>query len=135
MPARNIAASARITISPGTMNADAADDRPGGPRTRQAQKIASWVDAGPGQQVAGGDRVLELARIQPAAALDAQFAQQRDVRGRAAEADAADPAPLPRTVPKPHPAARPDGLRAAGSCFPGSLAHRGLTACGRRTRR
>jgi hypothetical protein len=40
------------------------------------------------------DRVLELAVIEPAAACDAQLAQQRDVRRRAAEADAADAPPL-----------------------------------------
>jgi hypothetical protein len=47
-----------------------------------------------GQQVGCGDRVLELAVIEPAAARDAQLAQQRDVRRRAAEADAPDAPPL-----------------------------------------
>ena len=44
------------------MNAAPPTSAPDGPATRQAQKIASWVEAGPGQQVARGDRVLELAR-------------------------------------------------------------------------
>jgi len=47
------------------------------------------------QQVAGGDRVLELLRVQRLALLDAQVTQQLDVGRRAAEPDAADPAPLP----------------------------------------
>ena len=50
----------------------------------------------PGQQIAGGDRILEVVRLEPAAPLDAQLPQQGDVRRRPAEADAADPAPLPR---------------------------------------
>ena len=48
------------------------------------------------QQVHGGDRVLEVARVDPPAPLHAEFAQQRDVRGRPAEADAPDPPPLAR---------------------------------------
>ena len=47
-----------------------------------------------GQQAAGGERVLELARVDPLAPLDGQIAQQRDVRGRPAEAEHADAAPL-----------------------------------------
>ena len=48
----------------------------------------------PGQQAAGGVGVLERARVHPAAALDDQPPQQRDVRRRAAEAGEADPRPL-----------------------------------------
>ena len=43
----------------------------------------------------GGSGVLELLRVQPLPALHAQLPQQRDVRGRTAEADAPDPSPLP----------------------------------------
>jgi hypothetical protein len=48
----------------------------------------------PGQQVHRGDRVFELAIVEPAAARDAEFPQQRDVRRRAAESDAPDASPL-----------------------------------------
>ena len=44
------------------MNATPPTMAPIGPATRHAEKIASWVDAGPGKQVARRDRVLELAR-------------------------------------------------------------------------
>ena len=96
VPARKSTDRARITTRPGTMNAAPPASAPGRPRTRQAQKIASWVEAGPGQQVARGDRVLELPGVQPPLVVHAQLAQQRDVRGRAAEPDAADPPPLPQ---------------------------------------
>ncbi|HEX3616773.1 MAG TPA: hypothetical protein VHU61_09565 [Solirubrobacteraceae bacterium] len=46
------------------------------------------------QQVAGGDRGLELLGIEPAALLDEAAAHQCDVRGRPAEPDHADSAPL-----------------------------------------
>ena len=49
-----------------------------------------------GHQVADRDGVLELPGVQPAPPLDAQLAQQPDVRGRAAEPDAADPTPFPQ---------------------------------------
>ena len=49
-----------------------------------------------GQQIARGDGVFELALGQPFPALHTQLAQQRDMRGWPAEADAADPAPLPQ---------------------------------------
>jgi hypothetical protein len=51
---------------------------------------------GPGQQVAGRDRVLHLGRRHPAALVDHQLAQQRDVRRRTAEAGDSDPPPFPR---------------------------------------
>jgi hypothetical protein len=43
---------------------------------------------------AGGDGVFELDRPQPAFAIDAEVAEQLDVGGWPAEADAADPPPL-----------------------------------------
>jgi len=49
---------------------------------------------GPGQQVGGGDGVLEVVRLEPPAPVDAEVSQQRDVGRWAAEADAADPAPF-----------------------------------------
>ena len=51
----------------------------------------------PRQQVRGGDRPLELLLVSHPPR-HAQRAQQRDVRRRAAEADAADPAPLARDL-------------------------------------
>ena len=47
-----------------------------------------------GEQLAGGVGVLELARVEPAAAVDDEVAQQRDVRRRPAEADQAQAPPL-----------------------------------------
>ncbi len=47
-----------------------------------------------GEEVARGDRVLELDRREPAAPLDAEAAEERDVRRRPAEPDAPDPAPF-----------------------------------------
>jgi hypothetical protein len=51
MPARNNTDSARMTIRPGTMNAAPPASAPSLPRTRQAQKIASSVEAGPGSRL------------------------------------------------------------------------------------
>jgi hypothetical protein len=48
---RNKAARARMTISPGTMNAAPPIAAPARPRSRHAQKIASWVEAGPGSRL------------------------------------------------------------------------------------
>ena len=106
--------SARITISPGTMNAEPADHRAGGGRaTRQAQKIASWVDAGPGSRLQAAMASSNSRGVHPLLPLDAQLTQQRDVGGRAAEPDEADPAPFPRTVAS-DPAVAAGLLRVAG---------------------
>ena len=58
--AKNSTDSARITTRPGTMKHSPPTSAPAGPRRRQAHRMASWVEAGPGQQVGGGDPVLEL---------------------------------------------------------------------------
>ena len=50
-PARKSAARATIRTRPGRMNAAPATSAPSGPRTRQPQKIASWVEAGPGRRL------------------------------------------------------------------------------------
>ena len=125
-----------MTIRPGMMNAAPPIRAPARLRSRQAQKMASWVEAGPGHQVADGDGVLELAGVQPAPALDAQLAQQPDVRGRPAEPDAADPAPFPQNRRERHlrHVRGTVGRRRGRGAFPG-LAHRGLAACGPRTTR
>jgi hypothetical protein len=49
--ARNSAARTRMMIRPGTMKARPPTTAPSLPRTRHAQKIASWVDAGPGSRL------------------------------------------------------------------------------------
>ena len=51
VPARNSADSARMQTSPGTMKARPPTSAPSRPRTRQAQKMASWVEAGPGSRL------------------------------------------------------------------------------------
>ncbi len=48
--ARNSTDRARITIRPGTMKHSPPTIAPATPASRHAQKIASWVDAGPGSK-------------------------------------------------------------------------------------
>ena len=90
-------------------------DQPGHDEARAADQGASDAADPPGaedrqlsrggarQQAGRRDAVLELAGRQPAALLHAQLPQQRDVRGRAAEPDTADPAPLARDRAQRHP--------------------------------
>ena len=66
-----------------------------GPATRHAEKMASWVDAGPGNRLHAAIASSNSLRREPSSPLDAEVAQERDVGGRAAEADAADAPPLP----------------------------------------
>ena len=92
-----------MTIRPGTMNA--------APPIRAPEAAAQPPGAVDGQlgggraghQVAHGDGVLELPGVQPAPPFDAELAQQPDVRGRAAEPDAPNPAPFPQHDPQRHP--------------------------------
>ena len=51
VPARNSADSARMQASPGRMKASPPASAPTRPRTRQAQKMASSVEAGPGSRL------------------------------------------------------------------------------------
>jgi hypothetical protein len=67
-----------------------------------------------GQQVAGGQRVLEFGGVQPLLPLDAQITQQPDVRRRAAEPDAADPAPFPHDREQAGPRRHLGGMRRRG---------------------
>ena len=48
--ARKTTERAKISTSPGTMKHSPPRRAPAGPRSRQAQKMASWVDAGPGSR-------------------------------------------------------------------------------------
>jgi hypothetical protein len=57
--------------------------------------MASWVEAGPGSRLGGGDAVLELRIADPSALGDAEAAEPGDVSRRATEACDADPQPLP----------------------------------------
>ena len=82
--------------SPGRMKAGPPASAPTRPRTRQAQKIASSVEACPGSRLHVVMASSNSLRVQPLPALDAQLPQQCDVRGRPAETDAPDPPPLPR---------------------------------------
>jgi hypothetical protein len=63
-------------------------------RTRQAQKSASWVEAGPGSRLHGGDRVLDSrASSQPRGST--HRARSRAMwAGGPPNPDAADPVPL-----------------------------------------
>ena len=81
------------------MNAAPPTSAPARPRTRQAQKIASWVEAGPGSRLQAATASSNSCASSHLRSSHAQLAQQGDVRGRAAEADAADAAPLLRTWP------------------------------------
>ena len=80
---------------------------PATPRSRQAQKIASWVEAGPGNRFVAEIAVLEVVRRQPPALVDAEPPEQGDVGRRAAESDAADPPPLTGDGGQPDVLARP----------------------------
>ena len=80
---------------PGDDEADPAEDRAGRTAQPPGAEDGQLGRGGPGQQVAGGQPVLEVVRRQPLPVRHAQLAQQRDVRGRPAEPDAADPAPFP----------------------------------------
>ncbi len=80
--------------------AQAADDRPGGARDAVGAEDRQLRRCRPRQQVAGGDRVLEGARVHPAHALHDEPAQQRDVRRRTTEPGHADPSPLSRDHPE-----------------------------------
>src|SRR4051812_23838217 len=51
LPDRNSADRATMATSPGRMKASPPATAPAGPRTRQAVKIASWVEAGPGSRL------------------------------------------------------------------------------------
>ena len=82
-----------MSDEPGDDECDATDDGAARPATRHAQKMASCVDAGPGSRLHAAI-ASSNSSAQPLLALDAQVAQQRDVRGWAAEADAADASPL-----------------------------------------
>ena len=91
--ARNSAEGPRIMASPGTMKQPPPTRAPVGPASRQAQKMANWVEAGPGKEVGGGDPVLELGGGEPVAVRHAELAEHGDVGRGAAEA---------RTPIRPH---------------------------------
>ncbi len=94
-----------IRARPGRMKAAPPSRAPPTPRRRQAQKIAIWVEPGPGKQIGRGDRVLELLGAQPAAPGHAEVAEEGDVRGRSTKADRPDPSPLPDDLSSPSPGA------------------------------
>jgi hypothetical protein len=85
---------------PGEDEAEAADERAPHAAGAQRGEDRHLRADGAGQQVAGGERVLELARVDPLAACDRQIAQQRDVRGRPAEAEQPDAPPLAGDCPE-----------------------------------
>ncbi len=93
--ARNRAASPRMMTRPGTMKQTPPRIAPGRTAQPPGAEDGQLGRGRAGQQVAGGQPVLEVVRRQPLPVRHAQLAQQRDVRGRAAEPDAADPAPFP----------------------------------------
>ncbi len=81
---------------PGNDERDATDDRAHRSRDPPGAEDRQLRGGGTRQQVAGSDRVLELLRREPPLAIDAELAEQRDVRRRATEADAPDASPLPQ---------------------------------------
>ena len=94
-PDRNSTDRPRITIRPGTMKRPRRPARPAGRApARRRRSPAGWT---PDRAAGCRPRSRPRTPARPAIpALDAQLAQQRDVGGRAAEPDAADPAPLPQ---------------------------------------
>ena len=82
-----------MTIRPGTMKHRPPTTAPIGPRSRQAQRMASCVEAGPGRRLVAAMPSSNSSWLSQRA-FDAQGAEQGDVGRRAAEADAPDAAPL-----------------------------------------
>ncbi len=74
--------------------AKAADHRARRPRDAAGEKDRKLGGGGAGQQVAGRERILELALIDPLLAVHHETAQQCNVGRRAAEAGDADPRPV-----------------------------------------
>ena len=75
-PARNSAASPRMSTSPGTMNAAPPTSAPTGPATRHAEKMASWVEAGPGNRLHAAIASSNSPGVSHPSPLDAQLAQR-----------------------------------------------------------
>ncbi len=72
-----------------------------------------------GEEVDRGEAVLELVRSDPSASVDNEIPQERDVRGRSAEAD--DPDPPPRacdSFERGRAAVQPDAVPSAASPSP-----------------
>ncbi len=92
-PARNSAESTRMMIRPGTMNARPPTRAPSRPHTRQAQKIASSVDAGPGSR-------LQVAIASSNSAASSQ--PSRSTHSRRKSAMWAGGPPNPVTPIRPH---------------------------------
>ena len=94
-PARNSAASARIRTSPGTMKLSPPTSAPrdAAARATRSRSRAGWRPVR-GAGCRRRSRPRTRARSSQPRRCDAQLAQQRDVRRRAAEADAADAPPL-----------------------------------------
>ena len=79
---------------PGKDERRAAHDRADRPRDTPRAEDRQLRRRRARQQVARGDRVLELSGSQPPFPVDAERTQQRDVSGRAAEPGAPDASPL-----------------------------------------
>ncbi len=67
---------------------------PTGPPSRHAQKMANWVDAGPGSRFVAATPSSNSRADSHARSSTHSFRSERDVHRRSAEASAADPAPL-----------------------------------------
>ena len=104
--ARNNAARPKMIVRPGTMNATPPTTAPSGPATIHAHKIASCVDAGPGNRLQAAIASSKSRRLDPPPSAHTELAQERDVRRRSAEADATDAAPLHQHLAQRDPGAR-----------------------------
>ncbi len=80
----------------GNDEAGAAQQGPGQPAQPPGTEDRQLRGGRAGEQVGGGDPVFELAVRQPGAVLDAELAEQGDMRGRPAEADDSDAGPFAR---------------------------------------
>jgi len=78
------------------MNARPSDERTGDASDAPGAEDRELRRRGAGQQIGRGDAVLEVLGGEPLAMLDDQGPEQRDVRGRPAEADHPDATPLAR---------------------------------------
>src|SRR5580693_9615325 len=91
--ARKTADNARMTISPGTMKHAPPTSAPRGPRSRHAQKIASWVEAGPGSM---------LVAATPSSNSRAEIQSRRSTHSTLSSAMCAGGPPNPMQPMRPH---------------------------------
>ena len=119
--------AATMRTKPGTMNASPPTIAPLTPATARAQKIASWVEAGPGRRLVAATASWNSRGGQPLLALDHHLAEQRRVCLRAADAQDAEPSPALEDAAQVEPGRGQAARTAARKC---SIVSRTATSSG-----